>query len=173
MHDLAHQHLLRAQAPMKQQADKDHSERHFAEGDLVFLKLQPYVETSMACRSREKLSFKFFDPYRTIARVGSVAYMLEIPLEANIHPVFHVSMITREHNQVSSLLLFAFAAFQVLRRSSNAAGLLMTTPSNKASSSRSRYRRRWPLGKLWPFSVSSSSLRAPAWRHAGSKKGRV
>jgi hypothetical protein len=39
MHDLVHQHLTRAQACMKRQADKDHSEQEFSEGDLVFLKL--------------------------------------------------------------------------------------------------------------------------------------
>lgn len=39
MHDFVHQHLTRAQACMKQHADKDHSEQEFVEGDLVFLKL--------------------------------------------------------------------------------------------------------------------------------------
>jgi hypothetical protein len=29
---------------MKAQADKNRSERHFAEGDLVYLKLQPFIQ---------------------------------------------------------------------------------------------------------------------------------
>jgi len=102
MHDLVHQHLLRAQSRMKRQADKGHSERHFAEGD----KLQPYVQTSIACRSCEKLSFKFFGPYRVIARVGSVTYMLDLPVEANIHLVFHVSTITRTQSGIVSASVY-------------------------------------------------------------------
>lgn len=34
--------LVLAQNCMKQQADQHHSERHFEEGDQVFLRLQPY-----------------------------------------------------------------------------------------------------------------------------------
>jgi hypothetical protein len=35
------QHLHRAQQRMKHQADKNRSERVFAVGDMVYLKLQP------------------------------------------------------------------------------------------------------------------------------------
>jgi ribosomal protein L21E len=45
------QHLLRAQLRMKKQADKHRVERSFDVGDMVFLKLQPYVQTSLAPRS--------------------------------------------------------------------------------------------------------------------------
>lgn len=60
---LVHQHLLRTQRRMKHQADKHRSERSFAVGDWVFLKLQPYVQASLAPRSCQKLAFKFFGPY--------------------------------------------------------------------------------------------------------------
>lgn len=43
MSDLVKQHLERAKLRMKRQADKGRSEREFASGDWVFLKLQPYV----------------------------------------------------------------------------------------------------------------------------------
>jgi hypothetical protein len=43
MQAVARQHLLRAQQRMKKQADKSRSERQFAVGDLVYLKLQPYI----------------------------------------------------------------------------------------------------------------------------------
>lgn len=39
MLELVKQHLLRAQARMKKQADKGRSERNFAIGDMVFLKI--------------------------------------------------------------------------------------------------------------------------------------
>lgn len=47
---------------MKQQADKGRIEREFSVGDLVYVKLQPYVQTSVATRANHKLSFKYFGP---------------------------------------------------------------------------------------------------------------
>jgi len=38
MHNVVKQHLLRAQAHMKRQADKGCSERQFSVGDMVFMK---------------------------------------------------------------------------------------------------------------------------------------
>lgn len=54
---------------MKKRADMHRSERVFEVGDLVFLKLQPYVQTSLAPRAHQKLAFKFFGPYRIMARL--------------------------------------------------------------------------------------------------------
>ena len=70
MVSLLRQHLFRAQDRMKRQADKHRAERSFEVGDQVFLKLQPYVQTSLAPRSSQKLAFKFFGPYTILARVG-------------------------------------------------------------------------------------------------------
>jgi hypothetical protein len=64
MKGLIKQHLSRAQDRMKQQADKGRSERQFQVGDMVYLKLQPYVLSSLAPRANQKLSFKFSDPSR-------------------------------------------------------------------------------------------------------------
>jgi hypothetical protein len=41
------ENLVMAQNHMKQQADQGHSERQFAEGDQVFLRLQPYKKNSL------------------------------------------------------------------------------------------------------------------------------
>jgi hypothetical protein len=92
---LLKQHLLRAQQMMKKQADKHRTERSFEVGDMVFLKLQPYVQTSLAPRSSQKLAFKFFGPYKILARVGEVAYRLELPITSKIHNVVHVSQLKR------------------------------------------------------------------------------
>lgn len=73
MHSLIQQHLLRAQARMKLQTDKHHSELTFEVGDWVFLKLQPYVQSSVAARSHQKLAFRFFGPFKIQKQVGRVA----------------------------------------------------------------------------------------------------
>jgi hypothetical protein len=87
------QHLLRAQQRMKAHADKRRSEHSFNVGDFVFLRLQPYMQSSLAPRAHQKLSFKFFGPNKVIAKVGDVAYKLELPPGTSVHPVFHVSLL--------------------------------------------------------------------------------
>lgn len=76
---------------MKKQADQRRSECSSTVGDLVFLKLQPYVQSSLAPMSHQKLAFHYFGPFRVIARIGTVAYHLELPPHYAIHLVFHVS----------------------------------------------------------------------------------
>jgi hypothetical protein len=88
-------HLTRAQERMKRQADKKRSERVFAVGDSVYLKLQPYIQSSVATRSNQKLSFKFFGPYEILERIGAVAYHLNLATNSSIHPVFHVLQLKR------------------------------------------------------------------------------
>jgi hypothetical protein len=80
---------------MKSQADKKRVERRFEVGDQVFLKLQPYVQTSIARRSNQKLSYKFFGPYKVLQKLGNVAYKLELPPDSQIHLVVHVSLLKK------------------------------------------------------------------------------
>ncbi|KAD4888237.1 hypothetical protein E3N88_20310 [Mikania micrantha] len=85
--------LQKAQVRMKNQADQKRRELSFEVGDSVFLRIQPYRQKSLAKRKYEKLSPRFFGPYRIKRKVGSVAYELELPSDARIHPIFHVSML--------------------------------------------------------------------------------
>uniref|UniRef100_A0A8R7Q7P2 Tf2-1-like SH3-like domain-containing protein n=1 Tax=Triticum urartu TaxID=4572 RepID=A0A8R7Q7P2_TRIUA len=85
MLQLLHQQLLRAQQRMKSQADTHRSERSFEVGDSVYLKLQPYIQTSLADRLNQKLSFRFFGPYKILARIGNAAYRLDLPKASQVH----------------------------------------------------------------------------------------
>ncbi|KAI5322790.1 hypothetical protein L3X38_031862 [Prunus dulcis] len=82
-----------AQNRMKVYADKHRTERHFNVGDYVYLRLQSYRQHSVIFRQNHKLSPRFYDPYKIAARVGQVAYRLELPTNNKIHPVFHVSLL--------------------------------------------------------------------------------
>lgn len=83
--------LVRAQQIMKHYADTKRCELSFDEGNLVFLKLQPYRQKSLAARPNAKLAPRFFGPYMVKQKVGKVAYLLDLPPSSQIHPVFHVS----------------------------------------------------------------------------------
>lgn len=95
MQQLLHQNLLKAQNKMKQQADKHRTDRQFVVGDKVYLKFQPYIQTLLADRSNQILSFHYYGPYEVIERVGEVAYRLKLPPSSLIHPVIHISQLMR------------------------------------------------------------------------------
>jgi hypothetical protein len=84
-----------AQNRMKQQEDQGHSERQFAEGDQVFLRLQPYKKTSLKVEHFQKLAPKFYGPYIVLEHVGQVTYQLALPSQSKLYPVFHVSCLKK------------------------------------------------------------------------------
>jgi len=85
--------LVRAQLCMKKNADRKRTDVEFQVGDQVLLKLQPYVQTSVASRPFPKLALKYYGPFAVLERVGAVAYKLALPPDSLIHPTFHVSQL--------------------------------------------------------------------------------
>ena len=67
----------------------------FEVGDHVFLKVMP-KRGVVRFDKRGKLSPRFIMPFKILERVGTVAYLLDLPSSmSGVHEVFHVSMIRR------------------------------------------------------------------------------
>ncbi|KAK9053108.1 hypothetical protein SSX86_029738 [Deinandra increscens subsp. villosa] len=83
--------LKAAQDRQKSYADKRRRDIEFKEGDHVLLKVTPWKGV-IRFRKRGKLSPRFIGPFKIIAKVGQLAYQLELPEElSGIHDTFHVS----------------------------------------------------------------------------------
>ena len=76
---------------MKWFADKKRVDRSFPVGDWVYLRLQPYKQSSIQSKKFGKLAPRFYGNYQVIQRVGEVSYKLDLPAGSQIHPVFHMS----------------------------------------------------------------------------------
>ena len=98
-----------AQNRMKQQADQHRSERSFDVGDWVFLRLQPYKQMSLKQAKKDnKLSPKYYGPYKVLQKIGTMAYKLELHASSRVHPVFHVSCLKKvigENLPIQTILL--------------------------------------------------------------------
>lgn len=86
-------HLLKAQAKIKLYVDQHWSARSFTVGEFLYLKLQPYAQTSVVNRPCAKLAYKYYEPFEIVECIGPAAYKLQLPAEALIRPIFHISQL--------------------------------------------------------------------------------
>jgi hypothetical protein len=176
MVSLLKQHLACAKLRMKKQVDQHRSERQFTVGEQVWVKLQPYVQSSLAPRANQKLSFKFFGPFPVLQRIGQVDYKLLLPASSLIHPIFHVSQLKKvvlEKHQVPIPLPddidLPRVPIKVLQRR---LGSILGRPRNQALIQWSQ----WPPKMATWEDVDTLQHRfphAPAWGQAASQEGEV
>ncbi|XP_070003299.1 uncharacterized protein LOC142165768 [Nicotiana tabacum] len=87
---LAKFHLGRAQQRMQAHANSYKSDCVFKVRDWVFVKLQPYRQSTLSLSPYHKLTSKYFGSYPIVEKVGVVAYKLLFPPEVQLHPTFHI-----------------------------------------------------------------------------------
>ena len=76
---LLQDNLHMARARMKQQANQHRFERTFQVGDMVFLCLQHYKQSSNKDKGHQTLAPKISSPYLVLQKIGYVAYKLALP----------------------------------------------------------------------------------------------
>ena len=88
---LLRNNLTKAQTRMKKYADLKRRELNFPIGSWVYVKLQPYRQTSLSGGKYHKLAKRFYEPYQILEKIGPVAYKVELPSQSKIYNVFHCS----------------------------------------------------------------------------------
>jgi hypothetical protein len=64
------------------------TKRSFEVGDLVFVRLQSYKQSTLKRSVAKKLQPRFYGPYKIMRKMGDIAYELELPPNSKIHKVF-------------------------------------------------------------------------------------
>ena len=81
---------------MKLLADQHRADKSFSVGDWVYLKLQPYRQSSLRVKGYNKFSPRFFGPFQIVQRIGEMVYKVALTEDCPIHPVFHISCLRQK-----------------------------------------------------------------------------
>ncbi|GJX58946.1 putative reverse transcriptase domain-containing protein [Tanacetum coccineum] len=88
---LIKQRMQAAQDRQKSYADRKRKPMEYEVGDRVMLKVSPWKGV-VRFGKRGKLNQRYVRPFKVLAKVGKVAYRLELPQElSRVHHTFHVS----------------------------------------------------------------------------------
>ncbi|GKC68023.1 hypothetical protein Tco_1100621 [Tanacetum coccineum] len=87
---------------METNANQKTREVEFSMGDKVMGKLHPYRQILVVKWLSNKLSKRFYGPFKVSERVRKVAYWLILPETSKIHLVFHVSVLRRYNGDVEA-----------------------------------------------------------------------
>lgn len=86
-------HLERAHDQIVKFANKKRRPATTKEGDWVYLKIRPHRQASMPTRLHPKLFARYYGPFQVTNKVRPVAFRVQLPEIARIHPIFHVSQL--------------------------------------------------------------------------------
>lgn len=90
------ENLQRSINHMKEYYYRGYRKETFQVGNMVYLKLQPHSQQTISQKTLYKLGCRYYGPFRVSGRLGEVAYKLDLPSDAQIHPVVHVSQAPNE-----------------------------------------------------------------------------
>jgi hypothetical protein len=89
------EHMLAAQSRQKSYADPKRRGVEFQVGDEVLLRVSP-TKGVVRFNIKGKLSPRYIGPFKILARVGKLAYRLELPESMKgVHNVFYISMLRK------------------------------------------------------------------------------
>nr|GFA06028.1 retrovirus-related Pol polyprotein from transposon 17.6 [Tanacetum cinerariifolium] len=92
---LIRQRMEAAQDRQKNYADRKRKHMEFEVSDKVMLKVSPWKGV-VRFSKRGKLNPRYVGPFKVLAKVGKVAYKLELPQElSRVHHTFHVSKLKK------------------------------------------------------------------------------
>ena len=80
---------------------------------MVFLKLQPYRQSSVAGNRIQKLAPKFYGPFKVLDTIGKVVYKLDLLERAQIHNVVHVSQLKKARGYSGQVIPLPVAHNQI------------------------------------------------------------
>ncbi|KAH7446416.1 hypothetical protein KP509_01G054500 [Ceratopteris richardii] len=96
-------HIKEAQKRQKKFYDLKRRPIEFQVDDMVFLKVNSH-RSNLLLGKDHRLSPRYGGRFKVLKKIGSLAYLLELPKHLNVLPVFHVSLFKRYVSNVAHVL---------------------------------------------------------------------